>query len=283
MQIKVIHKYSVTPNHISNDKNLSWKAKGLWTYIQSKPDGWDFNSERMSEDSTDGKDSTRSGLVELQEAGYLRRTKVKNQKGHWEWNYELFDTRVKNAQKAENPPKEKTPSEKSIENEELNKNEEKSKADSPALENPPLEKPVINKERISNKEYIYSEAEASGSLPPKGKKEKKKKEPKPIVIFTPELLEVELEKMESKENSHLDIIATFIREKKIKVLNSKQLELLIKRHCQPASQLSGAYSNKEIFRAMEKLQKDYEKEVDRGKAGSPVEWTLETVIKVLTK
>lgn len=147
---------------------------------------------------------------------------------------------------------------------------------------PPLENLKDNNTR-NNTTSIYSEAEASGSLPPKGKKEKKKKEPKPIVIFTPELLEAELDKMESKENSHLDIIATFIREKKIKVLNSKQLELLIRRHCQPASQLSGAYSNKEIFRAMEKLQKDYEKEVDRGKAGSPVEWTLETVIKVLTK
>lgn len=155
----------------------------------------------------------------------------------------------------------------------------------PPLENltpPPLEN-LKDNNTSNNNTSIYSEDKSSDSLPPKKKNPPKKKEPKPVIDFTPELLEEELEKMEQKENSHLDIIASFIREKKIRIENSKQLGLLIKRHCSAASQLSGAYSNKVIFKAMEKLQKDYEKEVERGKIGSPVDWTLETVIKVLTK
>lgn len=68
--------FSQTPNDVSNDPRLSWKAKGIWTYIQSKPDDWDFASDRMAKSATDGRDSTRSGLAELEKYGYLKRKKL---------------------------------------------------------------------------------------------------------------------------------------------------------------------------------------------------------------
>lgn len=106
---------------------------------------------------------------------------------------------------------------------------------------------------------------------------------KEIVFFTNEILEEKLLKMELKENSHLDIIASLIREKQIKITNSKQLSEVITRHCKSASKLSGAYSNKEIFDVMKILQDNYKKELDKGKIGNPIDWTLETVLKKLTK
>jgi len=60
-------------NEVLHDQNLSWKAKGLFAYLYSKPDDWDFSMWRIKEDSTDGKESTRIGLKELEDNGYLQR------------------------------------------------------------------------------------------------------------------------------------------------------------------------------------------------------------------
>ena len=57
------------------DKRLSFKAKGLLAYMLSLPDDWVFYEEEITKHSTDGKQSVRTGLKELQEFGYL----IKNQ------------------------------------------------------------------------------------------------------------------------------------------------------------------------------------------------------------
>lgn len=94
-------------------------------------------------------------------------------------------------------------------------------------------------------------------------------------------LEESLKKMESKENSHLDIIATFIREKPVQVENSKQLSGIITRYARVAQQLSGAYTNKQIFTATASIQEENKKRERRGE--EVVDYTLETVYKKLTK
>lgn len=55
----------------TNDKTLSYKAKGIHTYLISRPDGWGFNLVDLTNRSTDGKDSVMSGLQELRANGYL--------------------------------------------------------------------------------------------------------------------------------------------------------------------------------------------------------------------
>ncbi|MDA3837255.1 MAG: hypothetical protein PF542_06565 [Nanoarchaeota archaeon] len=72
--------FTQVKNNILNDKNLSFKAKGLFAYLYSKPNDWDFSSKRIKNDSIDGLDSTLSGLKELEEAGYLVRMRTKTGK-----------------------------------------------------------------------------------------------------------------------------------------------------------------------------------------------------------
>lgn len=60
------------------DPSLSLKAKGLYTYLQSKPDGWDFNHIRISKESKDGRIAVLNGLNELEDKGYLERYKKPN-------------------------------------------------------------------------------------------------------------------------------------------------------------------------------------------------------------
>jgi hypothetical protein len=58
---------------IEND-NLSWKAKGLLSYLLSRPDNWTVRMKDLVKRSSDGDFSTRSAIKELIEAGHLERS-----------------------------------------------------------------------------------------------------------------------------------------------------------------------------------------------------------------
>ena len=60
------------PNEIIFNPNLSLKAKGLWLYMNAKPDGWHFASERIAKENAEGITSIRAALKELAQAGLLK-------------------------------------------------------------------------------------------------------------------------------------------------------------------------------------------------------------------
>ena len=89
---KFISEYTQTPNHILNLKDVSLKAKGLWTYINSKPEGWNFSVKGIGSQNKDGKDSVSSGCRELEKLGFLQRIVI-NENGVFQgYDYHLFDT-----------------------------------------------------------------------------------------------------------------------------------------------------------------------------------------------
>lgn len=67
-------------NDFLNDEGLTFKAKGLFSYLYSKPEGWNFEAERISENSKDGIKAVYSALKELEKNGYLKREKKKGGK-----------------------------------------------------------------------------------------------------------------------------------------------------------------------------------------------------------
>lgn len=68
--------FAQVPNSPLFDKKLSWKAKGIFAYIQAKPNDYDFDSNRMSTEAKDGVDGTRSAIKELLDCGYLKRRRL---------------------------------------------------------------------------------------------------------------------------------------------------------------------------------------------------------------
>jgi hypothetical protein len=54
---------------------LSLKAKGLYSYMRSKPNGWDFSAKRIAEENKDGRGAILAAMKELEDSGYLQRTK----------------------------------------------------------------------------------------------------------------------------------------------------------------------------------------------------------------
>jgi len=67
--------FTQVANVVLNDKRLSMKAKGLFAYLYSKPDGYDFSFRRIMQDHADGRDAVLEGLKELESFEYLTRTK----------------------------------------------------------------------------------------------------------------------------------------------------------------------------------------------------------------
>jgi hypothetical protein len=65
--------FTQVANQVLNDPKLSAKAKGLYAYLYSKPQNWNFAIDRISNDFTDGRKAINAGLHELEENGYLLR------------------------------------------------------------------------------------------------------------------------------------------------------------------------------------------------------------------
>jgi hypothetical protein len=78
---KINGNFGVAPNELLNDSSISLKAKGLYIYMQSKPDDWVFSVERISYQNKDGIDSVRNAINELIQSGYLSKNRINDNKG----------------------------------------------------------------------------------------------------------------------------------------------------------------------------------------------------------
>ncbi len=73
--------YTVMSNHHLRNKELSLKAKGLFSVILSLPDNWDYTVKGLAYICKEGADSIRGALKELEQQGYIERSRVRNEKG----------------------------------------------------------------------------------------------------------------------------------------------------------------------------------------------------------
>lgn len=73
--------YVMINKGILNDENLSWKAKGILSYLLSLPDDWQIYEEELAQHSKDGIDSLNSGIKELIEYGYIERKRMRDKNG----------------------------------------------------------------------------------------------------------------------------------------------------------------------------------------------------------
>lgn len=58
------------------DGTLSFKARGILAYLLALPQGADISPEKLIRSGTDGERAVKSGLKELQDAGYLLPTEA---------------------------------------------------------------------------------------------------------------------------------------------------------------------------------------------------------------
>lgn len=88
-------KFTQVSNNILDDKELSWKAKGIYTVIQryiTIPD-WELYVNHLVSLSKDGFKSFNTGWKELKDKGYLKQYRIPNKenRGAFIYEYELLD------------------------------------------------------------------------------------------------------------------------------------------------------------------------------------------------
>ena len=73
--------YTVMSNHHLRNTDLSLKSKGLLSQMLSLPEEWDYTLKGLSQINREGIDAIREAIRELERAGYVTRTRVRNEKG----------------------------------------------------------------------------------------------------------------------------------------------------------------------------------------------------------
>jgi hypothetical protein len=76
--VKPTKNFTQVGNEIFSNNRVSAKAKGVYCYLWSKPDGWDFSHIRISQEFSDGRKGILSAINELEDCGYLERKRQKD-------------------------------------------------------------------------------------------------------------------------------------------------------------------------------------------------------------
>ena len=105
---KLTSDYTVVTNQILK-YNLSLKAIGLYLYIISKPDKWDFSRAGVAVQVADGESGIRTAIEELEKIGFLTHERTRNENGRMGSTYWIItDTPIKKPQ-VEKPHVDKPP------------------------------------------------------------------------------------------------------------------------------------------------------------------------------
>ena len=85
--------FTVIANHVFKDTKLSAKAKGILVEMLSLPENWDYTLKGLATLFSDGIDSIRQGIRELEEHGYVVHERRRDAKGRLEWmEYVIYET-----------------------------------------------------------------------------------------------------------------------------------------------------------------------------------------------
>ena len=102
--------FTVMSNHHLRNKNLSLKVRGLLGTMLSNKDDWVYSLSHLADQCKEGISAVRSGLVELEEAGYVVRKQRRDKNGKFvDVEYIIYENPI-----LENPISENRISDKSI-------------------------------------------------------------------------------------------------------------------------------------------------------------------------
>lgn len=83
--------YTVMSNTHLREKGMSLKAKGLLSLMLALPEDWDYSLEGLAAICLENESAIRTALKELEEHGYLERVRNQNDKGQFEYDYNIYE------------------------------------------------------------------------------------------------------------------------------------------------------------------------------------------------
>ena len=146
--------YTVMSNHHLRNKELTLKAKGLLSQMLSLPEDWDYTLAGLSRINREKIDAIREAVRELERAGYIQRSRERDEKGRLRGaDYIIY----------EKPPNLDLPT---LENPTLEKPmQEKPMQEKPTLENPMQLNKDISKTDLPKKETSNTDLSNTHSIP----------------------------------------------------------------------------------------------------------------------
>lgn len=86
--------FVVMSNEFLRNKELSLKAKGLLAMILSLPPEWNYSINGLVAICKENITAVRNSLKELEEHGHVVIEKKKNEKGHFVYNYTIYESPI---------------------------------------------------------------------------------------------------------------------------------------------------------------------------------------------
>ena len=140
MRVEKNSNYTVMANYHLRDKRLSLKAKGLLSVMISLPAEWDYTLAGLAYISKEGVSAIRAAIQELEENGYVTRTRLRNeagQLGDTEYTIYEFPQNEKQEDEQSSPTQVPVPTSPAL------SDGIEPVCGSPILENPMLENPIL--------------------------------------------------------------------------------------------------------------------------------------------
>jgi hypothetical protein len=96
IRIKKAHKppYVILDTTALNDARLSFRAKGIHTYLMARPDDWEVHIDHLMKQSPrEARDAIRGAMMELDTCGYIRRVRIRGDNGRMAgWDTTVYET-----------------------------------------------------------------------------------------------------------------------------------------------------------------------------------------------
>lgn len=83
--------FTVMSNYHLQDKEISLKAKGLLGLMLSLPSNWDYSVNGLVAIVKENKAAVQTALKELEEHKYLKRTRVQDETGRFDYIYDIYE------------------------------------------------------------------------------------------------------------------------------------------------------------------------------------------------
>lgn len=99
--------YTVMSNYHLQDRNLSYKAKGLLSFMLSLPEDWDYSLAGLVSVSKENIKAIRTILNELKDNGYLAIEQDRGDKGYYKYNYIIYEQPITLEKDKDNPDTQK--------------------------------------------------------------------------------------------------------------------------------------------------------------------------------
>lgn len=86
-----IREYTTVDNYFVNDKSCPVECKGFLLFMLSKPDDWNFNFKNFQKELNMGSKAVRTIINKLESLKYLKRERIRNEKGYYAWIYFVYE------------------------------------------------------------------------------------------------------------------------------------------------------------------------------------------------